>query len=78
MNLLGRMAREIDGPSFPQLIEVISTEAKARGFDTLLGNGASQLSEGWRHSPAGHGDGWWSCLGRKTTANGREDTGKQA
>ena len=37
VNLLALIAREIDDPFFAQLIEVISTEAKARGFDLVLG-----------------------------------------
>ncbi len=37
VNLLGLIAREIDDLFFAQLIEVVSTEAKERGFDLVLG-----------------------------------------
>jgi len=41
VNLLGLIAREIDDPFFAQLIEVIGAEAKARGFDLVLGHAKS-------------------------------------
>jgi len=45
VNLIGLIAREIDDPFFAQLIEIISTEAKARGFDLVLGFAKSDPEE---------------------------------
>jgi DNA-binding LacI/PurR family transcriptional regulator len=45
VNLIGLIAREIDDPFFAQLIEVISAEAKARGFDLVLGFAKSDPEE---------------------------------
>jgi DNA-binding LacI/PurR family transcriptional regulator len=44
-NLLGLIVREIDDPFFAQIIEVISDEAKAHGFDLVLAYAKSDPEE---------------------------------
>ena len=44
-NLLGLIVREIDDPFFAQLIEVVSSVAKQKGYDLILGYAKSDVEE---------------------------------
>ena len=50
-NLLGVIVREIDDPFFAQLIEAISNEAGAQGYDLVLGYAKSDPEEALAISP---------------------------